>query len=43
MARVGGLRWFGQMTAPALLQPFEDPKVGIRKDDRQRVIRTTAL
>jgi hypothetical protein len=43
MAGVAGLRWLGKMTAPAFAQPVQHLKVGIRKDDRESVVRSTAL
>jgi len=43
MTRIGGQGWFREVTAPTLLQPVENLKVSIRKDDRQRVVRAAAL
>jgi hypothetical protein len=43
MAGVAGLRWLRKMTAPPLVQPVQHLEVGIRKDDRESVVRSTAL
>ncbi len=43
MPGIARFRWLRKVTAPALLQPLEDPKVGVGKDDGERVVRTSAL
>ncbi|OLC41885.1 MAG: hypothetical protein AUH75_05395 [Gemmatimonadetes bacterium 13_1_40CM_4_65_7] len=43
MTGIAGLGWLGEVSTPALPQPLEGLKVGIREDDLQSVVRTSAL
>ena len=43
MARIARVGCLGKVATPALLQPLEDSKVGIRENDCEAMVWTSAL